>query len=146
MRFFRCKFYVFDMKMVWNMIKHFLRNFGLLKIQGWYLLIKTKWFASKKCKSSHSPSQQTRFYRGYYNPEEVHSSQCETERLWSLLSTYWSVQLPLLIHAEVESTVHASNADKAHGYTDKFQNAYKTIGRRWRAGQSTEHCPESQHH
>ncbi|KAK1340673.1 hypothetical protein QTO34_017063 [Cnephaeus nilssonii] len=35
---------------------------------------------------------------------------------------------------QVESTVHASNADKAHGYTDKFQNAYKTIGRRHHPG------------
>lgn len=44
---------------------------------------------------------------------------------WSPSSTYWSIQLPLLIHPEVESTVHASNADQAHRYTDKFQNAYK---------------------
>lgn len=31
---FTRKFYIFDMKMVWHMIKRFLRNFGLLKIQG----------------------------------------------------------------------------------------------------------------
>lgn len=38
-------------------------------------------------------------------------------------STYWSVQLPFLVHPEVQSAVHAPNADQAHCYTDEFQNA-----------------------
>ncbi|KAK7796621.1 hypothetical protein U0070_001482 [Myodes glareolus] len=40
--------------------------------------------------------------------------------------------LSLLIHAEVESTVHATNADQANCYTDKFQNACETKSRQRR--------------
>ena len=48
--------------------------------------------------------------------------------------TYRSIQLPLLIHAEVESAVHATDADQTHGYTDELQDPCKTETEGQRSG------------
>ena len=61
-----------------------------------------------------------------WNLGRVQSPSNVSQEDWpSLRGTYGSVQLPLLVHAQVESAVHAPNADQAHGYTDEFQDAWE---------------------
>lgn len=76
-----------------------------------------------KTEKSHSPSKQAGLQLQIFITWRKSSWAPTGDMGVATHSTYRSIQLPLLIHPQIESTVHASDADQAHGYTDEFQNA-----------------------
>ena len=84
----------------------------------------------------------------------ITSRKCGSQQTWVrdagevARCTYRSIQLPLLIHAEVESTVHATDADQTHGYTDELQDPCKTETEGHRSGRGAlpSACPQAREH